>query len=51
MVDGKNESDVKFIMVVDAVKKQEDSEQDKENAVVESNTNTTTNNENENEGE
>lgn len=51
MVDGKNESDVKFIMVVDAVKKQEESEQDKENAVVENNTNTTTNNENENEGE
>ena len=51
MVDGKNESEVKFIMVVDAVKKQEDSEQSKENAVVENNTITTTNNENENEGE
>lgn len=51
MVDGKNESDVKFIMVVDAVKKQEESEQDKENAVVEGNINITTNNENENEGE
>ena len=51
MVDGKNEAEVKFIMVVDAVKKQEDSEQNKESAVVEGNADVTTNNENENEGE
>lgn len=50
MVDGKNEAEVKFIMVVDAVKKQEDSEQNKESAVVEGNADITTNNENENEG-
>ena len=37
MVDGKNEAEVKFIMVVDAVKKQEDSEQNKEEAVLSTN--------------
>lgn len=44
MVDGENEAETKFIMVVDAVKKQEESEQDKEQAVV-NDTNETVNEE------
>lgn len=34
MLDGDNDGEVKFIMIADAVKKQEDSEQDKEKAVL-----------------
>ena len=34
MLDGENDGEVKFIMIADAVKKQEDSEQNKEDAVL-----------------
>ena len=37
MVDGNNESEVKFVMIIDAVKKQEESEQNKEEAVLNTN--------------
>lgn len=37
MIDGENDGNVKFIMIIDAVKKQEDSEQNKENAVLNTN--------------
>lgn len=37
MLDGKNDGEVKFIMIADAVKKQEDSEQNKEEAVLSTN--------------
>ena len=37
MLDGKNDGEVKFIMIADAVKKQEDSEQNKEDAVLSTN--------------
>lgn len=37
MLDENNEAEVKFIMVIDAVKKQEESEQSKENAVLSTN--------------
>lgn len=37
MLDGNNDAEVKFIMVIDAVKKQEESEQSKENAVLSTN--------------
>ena len=34
MLNNENDGEVKFIMIADAVKKQEDSEQDKEKAVL-----------------
>ena len=37
MLDGENDGEVKFIMIADAVKKQEDSEQNKEEAVLSTN--------------
>ena len=37
MLDGDNDGEVKFIMIADAVKKQEDSEQNKEDAVLSTN--------------
>ena len=37
MLDGENDGEVKFIMIADAVKKQEDSEQNKEEAVLNTN--------------
>lgn len=37
MLDGENDGEVKFIMIADAVKKQEDSEQNKEDAVLSTN--------------
>lgn len=37
MLDGNNDAEVKFIMVIDAVKKQEESEQNKEDAVLNTN--------------
>ena len=37
MLDGDNDGEVKFIMIADAVKKQEDSEQNKEEAVLSTN--------------
>ena len=37
MLDGKNSGEVKFIMIADAVKKQEESEQNKEEAVLNTN--------------
>ena len=37
MLDGENDSEVKFIMIAEAVKKQEDSEQNKEEAVLSTN--------------
>ena len=37
MLDGENDGEVKFIMIAEAVKKQEDSEQNKEEAVLSTN--------------
>ena len=37
MLDGENDGEVKFIMIIDAVKKQEESEQNKEEAVLNTN--------------
>ena len=37
MLDGENSGEVKFIMIIDAVKQQTENEQNKEEAIVEEN--------------